>query len=147
VTVYDAAVRPIQVSAVAGRGYPGVMAAAPLTDVHEDPEDPRVILERLPVREHELFLGQYSEAVEAASFVLPGETTSTTTFMREAGSGRTSFGAQSNNAASGLRMVAAGTSHSTTSKSLLVSRHVPGLRSICASAAASSIAATRVAAA
>lgn len=43
------------------------MAAAPLPEVPEDPENPQVILRNLPEREREFFLGQYrAEAAEAA---------------------------------------------------------------------------------
>jgi hypothetical protein len=42
------------------------MAAAPLPDVAEDPEDPAVILRDLPERERADFLAQYQEALEAA---------------------------------------------------------------------------------
>jgi uncharacterized protein DUF6247 len=42
------------------------MAAAPLFEVPEDPEDPAVILRDLPEGEREGFLGQYREALEAA---------------------------------------------------------------------------------
>jgi hypothetical protein len=42
------------------------MAAAPLPDVPEDPEDPAVILRDLPERERAGWLAQYREALEAA---------------------------------------------------------------------------------
>ncbi len=42
------------------------MAAAPLPDVAEDPEDPRVILRDLPERERTRFLASYREAAAAA---------------------------------------------------------------------------------
>jgi hypothetical protein len=44
------------------------VAAEPIPDVPEDPEDPRVILRDLPEREREreCWLAQYREALEAA---------------------------------------------------------------------------------
>jgi hypothetical protein len=42
------------------------MAAEPLSEAHEDPEDPRVILRDLPERERDTWLAQYREALEIA---------------------------------------------------------------------------------
>jgi hypothetical protein len=42
------------------------MAAAPLPEMAEDPEDPQVILRDLPEREHARFLAHYREIAEGA---------------------------------------------------------------------------------